>query len=395
MGLVAIAEAPFPDSLSRRQFLGVDHILERRNRSRGSQPPRRPRMDSPLAQPEPPERGGIRITRRQALILAGSIAAGSAISALLKPWNWLREPPQSEPETLESIVAQAKKIEAEFSGNDLSDKLIRNNFTNILADIYSKDAPSDWTQERIRESVIWAKNLDEFTQLVMNNSQRQRGVKNRDYFTTIAALTTDNKKIIVNVANPAFNTILLRNAGFPHDWNALKLLRRTLLHEFVHLTTTPKKDEEFLKLTDLPQNIEDPIMDGFVLDYSEQRQPRELFHVINELVVETITSERSNRLFGLTPPIPFIEQDVDLSTAQTRFKPVLDAAGIKITDLERFSRSSDFYGFLVNLSTSIDFDPSISLGARLNYVLNILDAVLYNNQPEIQGYINRAKAKHR
>lgn len=387
---MATAEMEFDSG--RRNFLTLG--FARRSRGRGGQPPRRPTSRPSSASPQPPDWGGLVVNRRK-VIIGGSIVIGTAIGAvLLKPWTWFTRLPEiPESDTLDSLVAKAKKMEEEFSENDLSNEPLRNNFTAVLAGIYSKDSPSNYSKEQIAESVIWARNLDQFIKLVADNSQRQRGERSRDYFTDIPAITTDNKKIIINLANPAFDTSVLRRGGLPRDWNSLKSLRHVLLHEFVHLTTIPKQDAEFFDLTDIPKNVTDPIIEGFLVQFKEAGQDREIFHIINELVVETITNEKVNRLFGLTPPIQFIEQGVDLSTTQPRLRQVLDAAGISVTDLERFNRSSDIYGFLVALSSRVNFPSDTSLAERINYVLSVLDAVLYNNQTLIQEYINRSKAQ--
>ena len=365
----------------------------RRNRSRGGQPPRRPR-ETPLTQAEPP-RWNPKISRRAFVLGGGLLVAGTA-AILLRPWElFAPQPDQLEPETLESLVIKAKKIEGDFRDNDLSNESVRNSFILILADVYAKDSPSNWTKQQIAQSIIWTKDINEFIGLVMSNSQRNRGEKGRDYFSDVPMLTTDNHKVIVNLANPAFNSSLLRRNGFSGDWNALKSLRRFLLHEFTHLTTAQKKDQEFFSLTDLPENAENVFLDGFTLQFSQAELDRETFHVINELVVETIAAERSNRLFGQTPPMPYIEQGIDLRAAQIRFRQILDAAGIRISDLERYNKTSDLYGFLTNLSSKVDFPVDISLAGRINYVLKVLDAVTYNNQGLIQEYTDRTKAKQR
>lgn len=387
MGLMAITELELP----RREFLTLGRS---RKRPRG-QPPRRP-GEIHTALPQPPN-WGPKIPRRM-LIASGSAAVVVGTATLIfRPWEWFTPQPEPEiPETLESLVAQAKDMENTYTGNDLSDNKTRNNFTAILAGIYTKDAPSALTKEQIAGSVVWAKDLDEFIRLVEKNSLHQRQPKSRDYFAGTPALVTDNKKIVVNLNNLAFNASLLRRrGGFPKDWNALKSLRRVLLHEFVHLTTTTKKDDEFFALTDLPEDIEDPVLDGFVILFKERGQGMESFHPHNELAVETIANERSNRLFGPTPPIPYIEQGVNLSIAQIRFSQILDAAEINITTLERLNRSSDLYGFLATLASKVDFPSNTSLADKINYVLSVFDSVLYNNQTIIQEYIRRTQFRQR
>lgn len=75
---------------SKRDFLTLEFA---RRKSHGGQPSGRLRREAPLSQPEPPERSGLRLTRRQ-LIIGGTVATGSAIATLLKPWDWLIPHPE-------------------------------------------------------------------------------------------------------------------------------------------------------------------------------------------------------------------------------------------------------------------------------------------------------------
>lgn len=80
MGLMAAVEI-LSHELSRRDFLFA------RRRSQRRQPPRRQYREVPLSQPEPPERGGLRLTRRQLIIGGGTFIAGTVLATLLRPWE--------------------------------------------------------------------------------------------------------------------------------------------------------------------------------------------------------------------------------------------------------------------------------------------------------------------
>lgn len=136
-GTMAIVEMEFDPS--KRDFLTLGFARRRRD---GGQPPRRPRQpDSPLGQQPPEWKWFDKKVSRRTVVGVGSLLVGLGVGAfvvdrlgLLKFFPPL--PDQPEPETLESLVAKAKKMEDEYSINDLSDKRTRDNYTKLLADIF-------------------------------------------------------------------------------------------------------------------------------------------------------------------------------------------------------------------------------------------------------------------
>lgn len=81
MGLMAMVEMGLDPSKS--DFLTLGFARRRRG---GGQPPRSHR-ETPLSQPEPPENGGLRLTRRQVIIGIGGIVGAGSAAVLLKPWE--------------------------------------------------------------------------------------------------------------------------------------------------------------------------------------------------------------------------------------------------------------------------------------------------------------------
>lgn len=71
---------------SKRDFLTLGFARRRRG---SGQPPRY--RKTPLSQPQPPDMGGFRLTRRQ-LIIGGTVIAGTTLATLLRPWDWFISP---------------------------------------------------------------------------------------------------------------------------------------------------------------------------------------------------------------------------------------------------------------------------------------------------------------
>lgn len=357
------AEIPF-HQFSRRDLIGIDFFSKRKHSDAKLH-----KSSSRTTQTRPQ---GPRFTRPKFIVGGLAIVATIALG-LSKPWEQSNYQ-EAQDNTLESLVAQARKMENDFKDNTLTDEGIRNRFVNVLANIFSKDAHSSWSGKQIAESVIWTSTTDDFIKKVKANSYIQRNV-GPDYFKNVSAITTDNHKVVVNLSDPSFNTALLRRGGFSQDWNALKVLRGTLMHEFLHLTVIPRKDPQFFNMTDLPKDIEDAQVEGFLLTYSEKGRPREAFNLVQELALETITNDRCNRLFGFTPILPYIdlEKGADLKAAQPRFRQVLTA----------------FYGFVLALSAKVQFSSDATPINRINYVLDLFDAIIFNNPRKIQEHISR------
>lgn len=105
-------------NLSRREFI---FPFARRGRSGGSQPPRRPRSETSSTPPKLPDRGRFKLTRRQVIpiiIIGGTIVAGGALTALLRPWDWFAQDGEKlapvvtpTPEILNTRIAESAQRE--------------------------------------------------------------------------------------------------------------------------------------------------------------------------------------------------------------------------------------------------------------------------------------------
>lgn len=123
MGLMASIEVKFDPR--RRDFLTLEFA---RRKSPGGQPPRRPRPEAHLTQPEPPDRGKLKLTRRQAIpiIVGGTVVAGSALATFLKPWAWFAQ----DDEKLSPVVTPTPELlDTQIAENAQREVLKLDNYT--------------------------------------------------------------------------------------------------------------------------------------------------------------------------------------------------------------------------------------------------------------------------
>lgn len=397
---MAITELGLPEFNQGRRDL-FTFASSRRNRgSGGNQPPRRPTTatGSSNLPPEDPSFWNKVLNRRTFIGAAATLAVGGTALYVAEQTGLINLVPNPElpplPDTLEGLVQEAQRMEASFSENDLTNKEIRNRYTEVIARIYEKDAPKEgWTADRMVQSLVWADGgLDDFISLVKQNytNPPDRG---REYFFDVAGVTTNHQKVVINAKNPAFNTALLRRtSGIPKDWNGLRSLRLVLFHEFVHLTTDVKHNPEIFSLTDIPQ-YENSYTEGFRLAYDEQGRAREIFRDLDETAVETVTEDRNNRLFGFTPSYIYEYEGVSISAAKRRMRQVLDATGISVREFESLNRQSDPQEFFLLLASKAGLHPDLTIPNRINYAVQVSDAIVYGDQAILQDYISRAQFK--
>src|SRR3989344_367497 len=156
-----MANLEIPLDQDRRDFL----LPFAKGKPHSRQPSRGTGSNRPPIQPKRPEKGGNKFSRGQfiALAVAGSIGSAGVIAGILQPWN--RSTPQPElaqPETLESLVVQARKMEDEYKSQDLSNKPTREKYAGIIAGIFAFHNPGYLTKQQLAETISWADSLDQF-----------------------------------------------------------------------------------------------------------------------------------------------------------------------------------------------------------------------------------------
>lgn len=141
---MAIVEAASYDQ-SRREFLGIDYLFSR-DRSRGRQPPRRPTTRPQSPQPEPPHWGGLKVTRREALVVSSFIGGSIITAIILKPWTWLT-PPDEQPKSQE-----LGKLRLLQEIDNLPQSAIKTLLTGRVKPVYQPNPPQtlDFDGEQVK-----------------------------------------------------------------------------------------------------------------------------------------------------------------------------------------------------------------------------------------------------
>lgn len=372
--------------LSKRDFLTLGFA---RRKSRGGQPPRRSHFRPPSPQPQPPDWERL-VTRREVIIAAGTIVAGGAIAALLKPWDWFKpQPEQAGPETLESLVAQAKKMEDEYKGKDLSDKTARERYADTLVGIFAFHYPGYFSRQQLKKTLSWVDTLDQFVRQKIASSGRSgepsASQLENERFTTAS---TDNRrrKITVNVASEAF-----KNA--PLTWNPLKILRISLLHEFNHLVFEGR-DEIIFSIIDPNNRIEDKRVEGFrFVGVDEKGKFATALDDLHEAVIELLAKDISQSDFGLhISNMPSQLTGEDITAVMNRLEQILQIVGITHQELAILHKNSNLREFLLKISDKAGVSLDASLENRIRFGSIIAGAIERNDQRTLQSYINQVRS---
>ena len=385
---MATAEMLFPDDQSRG-----DLLFARRRRSH-SRPSPKPRPESSFTPPQPPDRGRFRFTRGQ-IIAGGTVIAGSVIAVFLQPWQLLTvQPEQTEPETLESLVAQAKKMEDEYKGQDLSDKVTREKYMDVLAGIFAFHNHDFLSRQQFKQAVNFEDNLIRFVQQRIDSGGKlgtptpQQLENERE---TTASTDNRKKKITINVSADGFKQVnLSRVKNIPTGWNPLKELRLVLLHEFNHLVIE-SSDPVIFSIID-PNDIQrDKRIEGFRLMGIDQRGNfAAVFDDLHEAVIELLARNISQSDFGSY----FSNRDTsitreEITTLISRLETVLQVAGITHQELSKLHKASNLREFLLILANNAGVTPETPIENRIRFGSIIAGAIERNDQRILQNYINQ------
>lgn len=378
--------------LSRRDFLTL--AFARRRRSDGGQPPRRPARTSP--QPEPPD-GGFKVTRREALI-AGTIVGGGAIAAaILQPWKWFTSPAEQDgPETLESLVAKAKKMEDEYKGRDLSDKTTREKYADMLAGIFAFHYPSYLSRQQLRESITWTDSVRDFTrQRILSSGKTGEPTSQQIANEQFATATTYRGKVTVNAGADVYkqeNIVIIEDT--PYTWNPLKMFRLSLLHEFNHLVTE-KNDDVIFSIIDPNNQIRDKRIEGFrLVGINKDGTFPTVYNDLHEAVIELLAKDISQSDFGsYYSNYPSDITGEDITVLINRLEQILQVTGISHQELASMHKNSNLRDFLLKLSDKAGVNIEAPLENRIRLGSIIAQAIESNNQRILQDYIRQASAR--
>lgn len=393
---MAIVERGFDPT--RRDFLALGFARRRRG---GGQPPRRP--DSGSSSPQPPDFGNWfhkKVNRREALglgVLAATLAGGGYIAHKLG-WLFPTTPDQTqkEPETLEDMVAEAKSMEEEFKGRDLSDKESRDQYAELLVNIFVRYYPLGVSKLELQSSIIWFDSKEEYEELFI--SRNQDPFFSQDYLRQVAASRpaftgSNDGKIYVNATHEIFQRERTSTDKFPQDWNPLKSLRLTLFHEFSHKISDPSKDPTVFSVVDASNTLTDQTIEGFqIRGFNNKRELLGIYNPIDEASVELLSKYINTDLFHSFVSDYGDRQGNNVTAIMTRLEQLLSAAQITKMDLARLHKASNLKGFLLLLAERGGINPQrISEPDRIAFGFSLFEALIRNNQVILQDYMNSAR----
>lgn len=387
MGLMATIEA----ELNRRELFS---FASKKKKSNGGQPPRKNLIDRAPASPEPQHRGGLRISRRVAIaggIVLGSAAVIGTALGLTRPW----EQP-SQPESLDSLVEKAKRMEDEYKGTDLSNKEIRKQYTDLLADIFVRFYPLGISKEQLDSSIIWFDSASDYQEAFVKINQDPQFTDNylRQLAAESPALTSEDGEIYINATQPIYQAEQTKiDKKFPQGWNPLKSLRLTLFHEFSHQISRPSKDPIISSVVDSTNILSDKKIDGFTIKaYNNKKELLGLYSSIDEASVELLSKYINTDLFHSFISEYGDRQGNNITSIMTRLDQLLNAARITNMDLARFHKDSNLKGFLLLLTDRGGINPQIvSESDRIAFGFSLFEALIKNDQAVLQDYINHAR----
>lgn len=374
------------DPARRELFLAAKKKLSHEPSSR------RNHREPHLSHPKPPRRDN-GFTRRQFVIggtaAIGTIVAGSAVAYLFKPWNWFASQPEHQtPETLGSLVIQAKKMEAEFQGQDLANKPLREKYAGILAGISALHYPGYSSRQQLTAAVSWADTLDQFVRQRIASTGKT-GIPTASQMekerSTTASTDSRTKRITVNSAADAY-----KQRNIPRDWNPLKILRLSLLHEFNHLVTEAS-DEITFSIVDPTNRYKDKLIEGFRFVAIEGTDMLATsFNDLHEAVVELLAKDLSVAYFGsyLSAMSNEITGD-DVSVTINNLERVLQAIGMSHQELLKLHRNSNLRGFFIILADKTGINADAPIENKIRFGSIIAGAIERNNQQTLQKYISQ------
>ncbi len=360
-------------------------------------PSRISKIGSKLTHPQPPKRGKEGISRRY-FIGGGLVLTAGVASGILKPWDWFTsKPEQSKPESLESLITQAKKMEDEYKDQNLSNKAIREKFADLLAGIFSLHYPEYFSRKQLEETTSWSDTLDHFVRQRMASAGKT-GIPTATQLENERGTSamTDNRrrKITVNAAADVFQQrTIVASRNIPKGWNPLKMLCISLLHEFNHLVSE-STDELIFSIIDPSNQYKDKRIEGFRFIGIDQAGGYAVsFNDLHESVVELLAKDISLSDFGshlsdMPSETPGITMDVIINNLEQ----VLRVINMSHQELAKLHKSSNIREFLLILANKAGASSAIPLEDKIKFGSRIVRIILANDQGILQIYLNSVRS---
>lgn len=396
----------FVEITSRRDFLGLDNIFARSRKERRQAEKQARQQVASSGQPQPPDWNPFdQLTTRRALVGGGVAVGATGVGlAVVDRLGLLKLFPQSseeDSEILQSLVLDAKKIEDEFEGNDLSDRETRNKYTILLADIFIRYYHLNLSKEQMLSSVIFVNDPLTFEQIFIDKNQDP--AFSSDVLKNAAAKTpafteSEELKIYVNTLNVIFRKDLTdQDPKFPAGWNPLKSLRLTLFHEFSHAIAKPATDPLIFSVLDPLNELTSKRVEGFRFTGRTGRgEFVGAYGPIDEAFVELLSKYINRDLFDSFISEYTHELGMSVSNIMNNLEQILEAAKINRDQLTKYHQDSNLKGFLLKLFERKGTKNTRSTERnQIEDGFILFDVLMTNNQSYIQAYLDQLRSVQR
>ena len=303
----------------------------------------------------------------------------------------------SKESTAEQLALRVQTMEKDFRGSDLSDIATRQEYTILMAEIFTKMHPSRFTKDDLINRSIFVDRHETFVEIFKQKHQFDRYPPspnlNIHSAPHVRAFSKD-EQIHFDLENSFYRRgYFSRDSSYPKGWDSLKSLRMDLGHEWTHLVVEPKDDDPVFTILD--PDILHPAkkVEGFRI----QNWPVPLtwtFTDLDEAVTERISIQLNQDLFGssYSKYITADGRNINITEISQRLTGILNATGItngQLYWLHTQSRLGDFLTLLA-VKEGLTKNPE---EASLTRGITIVKAIVENDKAFLASYSQRVSRK--
>ncbi|MBI4058648.1 twin-arginine translocation signal domain-containing protein [Candidatus Microgenomates bacterium] len=305
---------------------------------------------------------------------------------------------------LDQLINRALFLEEQFVLEDLSGKSvyernIRNQYTELIAEIFVQEHQADFPSMKLLEPIVWI-GAEEYSRIALQqfkqNSSQMSKEEIKEVIKNEVAMTSQGH-IFINFDSAFLKQEMFRDptSPFPHGWNTLKALRTILLHEFNHLILIPKQDDVLFRIVDPQNQLQNKQVEGFRLT-AKDKEGYDYFiveyDIFDEAAVELMSISSNHKIFG-SAFSSYKYSGYDITETALRLSDVLKDVGVTAEQMYDLHRKSQFKELLLLLAEKggMKADKS-TLNQSLRAGLGIVVALVKNDQILLKDYLQSVAA---
>lgn len=299
--------------------------------------------------------------------------------------------------TAEQLAARVQTMEKKFRGSDLSDEVTHQEYTHLMAEIFTKMYPSRFTKDDLLNRSNFVEKHEAFVEIFKQKHRPDEYPPSLNLtinsLPRVRAFAKDGQ-VYFNLEDPFYRRgYFSKDSTYPKDWNSLKSLRMDLGHEWKHLVVEPKDYDPILTLLDPDILHPEKIVEGFRI----HNWPMPLawtFVDLDEAVTEQISIQLNQDLFGsfYSNYISADGRNINLTEISQRLTGIFKATAItngQIFEMHTQSRLGDFLTLLA-VKEGLTKGPEETF---LRRGITIAEAVVKNDKPFLTGYLQSVSRK--